>query len=430
VLGGSPELTAAAITEESQVLIHDDLMGALGISHYLMTPDQHSATPADVLEANQHRSDQTVDLLKITDTPTKIDAGFAGLVVNPATSVLNLWWRGSVPEEVLAAIERVDPSVRVVVHPAEYSRIELGNLILASKHLWNGIELAVPKEDGSGVVLLASRASSNLDEVSGSMGVPVAATVEGEQVYSNGTRQDASAPWWGGAMMHRHDLNVPAGFCSTGFAVLSGTTGLLLSAAHCDLSANHRWNNGDISNPTRIAPYDLVWVIPALDSMLLNPDNGTAGKVHVEGYTGSSNKKVSGSAVNNVGDSVATSGANSGEHKSQTIFNDAFTTDCNGWSCTVIAAETGGRNQISNVGGDSGGPVLYNNSSTHVTAKGIIMGALKGWWANCGPSDYSREPGWYVDNDGILRRKCFYRTLYHPVRPVMNSWNVTIETMS
>lgn len=64
------------------------------------------------------------------------------------------------------------------------------------------------------------------------VGLPV--TVSPGEAPQPTSRQDDSDPWLGGAMYQWPTYPTDYEFCSTGFAVLDGTAGRLLSARHCD----------------------------------------------------------------------------------------------------------------------------------------------------------------------------------------------------
>ena len=427
-----------AASASATVPVRATLDEALGVSHFMMTPEQEAAVSGPELRQNQNLIDHTVDLLGITDTAPAVDDGFAGLVVNPATAQMNLWWRGELPATVRTALDAVSAPLRVTVRQAAYSRKELVDRILASQPLWDGVTLAIPREDGSGIVLAIETTDVNVEAVAVALGVPTEASVEGEWVDQDGGRQSASDPWWGGMLMAWGGSGAgsePDRFCSTAFAVLQGVEGRILSAAHCDLSGNLKWNNGNLGNPTRFTQGDgYVSVIKSIDSMLINPVNGTKGRVHTGGISPGVSDRVLKSAVNNVGDYVASSGANSGEHRALTIFNDSLDRECNGYDCTKVMAGTKSRSNISSVGGDSGGPWLHHYDVDRVVAKGVQSGSLSRWWAYCDYGDYRFDPGFqYVDRDGDGQYRwepnCSYRSLYLPIRPVMKAWGVTLETI-
>jgi hypothetical protein len=413
---GSPGTAEDRSTTALDISQAPTIDAALSLADYMPTFEQIDQTPEEVLDANQDLIHSVLELLNITDVAAP--TGHAGTVVNPVTGRITLWWSGTVPTTVETVLQTAGLPGGFVIKSAPYSRYELIGKILESKHLWGHSALAMPEEDGSGVVL-SYEPGTELDQeaIAASLGVPVTFTPDGVPVNTDGGRQNASSPWWGGAMMVRGDGNSA---CSTGFSVLRGTDGLVLSAAHCDTSGNRRWNNGNLENPTRLTPGDgHVSVILSLDSMLINPDpGGTAGRVHTGGIYSNDSKRVEGTATNNIGDMVATGGANSGEHRGLVIVDDAFDGTCNGYDCpTIVADAPAGENAA--VGGDSGGPVYHTNPNGSnpdtLTAKGIIKAGFGSSRNACGPTRF--DPG----ND------CFNRITYVPIRPILNNWNVVIE---
>lgn len=423
-MAAGPVATATAGPPPSASFrVDDNLERALGVHDRLPSQAAVAATPAATMDRNEGHGRAVLTALGVSDTPAA--SGYAGSVTDPTTGEVTVWWNGPMPANERAAMAAADKgSGKVTVHDdAPYSRYELASRILANRDALAGSVLSIPREDGAGIVVIVPP-GDGFDKAAAAAALDVPVTyVEDDLDLVNGPRQNSSSPWWGGAMMISSGGNV----CSTGFAVLSGVEGRLLSAAHCDTSGNVRWNNGNLSNPTRLTPGgSAVSVILSMDSMLINPDNGTRGRVHTGGIysDGTQWKGVSGTATNNVGQSVATGGANSGQHRGLVIFDDAYSNSCNGYSCTGIGARNSGTLVV--VGGDSGGPVYHTNSDGTLTAKGIIKGAPKSRHVSCTSSDYRFDPGtetW----DGSTHRRCYDTVVYMPIRPLLNAWNVVIE---
>lgn len=274
--------------------------------------------------------------------------------------------------------------------------------------------IAMPRQDGAGIVVVPLSDGLNAGDASAAAGVPVSVIGADSLVLTTGTRQNDGDPWWGGSAMIRPIDPTTSVYCSTAFSVLDGAYGRLLSAAHCDLSGDLAWTDG-----TRVDMFSLggstVWAVPASDSLLLDPVGGTQGKVHVGGIASSTYKKVAGSATNSVGDPVCTGGANSGEHCGDlTIISDAAVGSCNGYTCTMIVASS---SSVSVVAGDSGGPVYSLNADGRVTAKGVISAGLTSTRSTC--------PVTQVSPNG----DCFKAVAYLPIRPLLSTWNVSLETM-
>ncbi len=158
--------------------------------------------------------------------------------------------------------------------------------------------------------------------------------------------------------------------------------------------------------------------------MLIDPVGGTDGRVFGGKYNatpGSSrySLRVAGSSNNNTGDSVCTSGANSGEHCNLIITADAALWSCNGYTCSGSRAQPA-TSTAAAIGGDSGGPVYANRSDGRVTARGIISAVDTP--AAC-PS-YRTFPG-YFSNSSVP--KCGRRVYYYPIQP-LTAWGMSLET--
>jgi hypothetical protein len=405
-----PAANASTTGPEPSVTVATGLRSALGINSFLMTPSQKTAVGPNAIDRTQELLSQAIDLLGITDIGVYPD-GFAGLVENPATGTLNVWWKGTMPPTLGQLIQKTVPEVVLVVWSAPYERNELLKAIETHRGEMQGVDLAFPKQDGSGIVVThppGTRVDS--DEIAKLTGVPVTVVEDDPGVDLVGGRQADVAPHNGGAMMVR-----PQKICSTGFTVLAGNEGRLLSAAHCDTTGNQSWDNGEGQELTPGG--GAVSVALSVDSMLINPNGGTSGFIYVDGYNSSTRRAVAGTLTNNEGELVATGGANSGEHNGLVIINDAYPGTCNGYACTLIVAEADPGDTAA-VEGDSGGPVYHTRSDGRVDAKGIILqGAQQLAQSNCAPEKY---PG----------NACYNRVRYQPIRPLLSVWNVSIETHS
>lgn len=108
--------------------------------------------------------------------------------------------------------------------------------------------------------------------------------------FQNLSRKDDSDPWFGGGWMVH--LLPPDGLegdaaCSTGFAVLEGGYGRLLSAGHCarddgldGAPAHLDWDWRDGTRGDFLATAATRITGSALDSLLVDPVGGTGGQVH------------------------------------------------------------------------------------------------------------------------------------------------------
>lgn len=405
---GSPAVSAdaeapAPVTNFPVNRVHS-VHAALGISHLFPSAEQRQAAGGTATTRNQERLSRLLTRLGADDAGT-YPPGFAGAVQNPFTYTLHIWWRGAPPAGLHEMKRTVDPAIELKVRSATYDRNFLLRVIERSRHLMDNVDLAFPKADGSGIVVTHSPGNFVDGEyISHATRLPVTVAEDHLAFNAAGGRQTDMDPHYGGAMMIRPYGGV---ICSTGFSVLAGIEGRLLSAAHCDLTGNNEWNNGSGAQLTPGGSY--VSVVNNVDSMLINPNGGTRGYIYVGGYGSSARRAVAGTAANFEGEFVATGGANSGEHRGLIIIKDAYPGNCNGSSCTLVVAE-GNPGETVVVGGDSGGPVYHVRSSDgRVDAKGIILqGAEQLGQSQCAPMKYAGNA-------------CYNRVRYHPIRPLLNS---------
>lgn len=252
-----------------------------------------------------------------------------------------------------------------------------------------------------------------------------------EMTYTS--RNNDGDPWIGGAVM-RHNVasNGLVARCTTGFAVLDGVNGRLLSARHCTDDGNDpfglnlhplwTWRDGvdeeDLSNGNNNQQSGSI-----LDSLLIDPVGGTNGVVYGGDWDATSSgtsryrMSVSGAGSTFVGEHVCTSGAMTGEHCSLTVIahNDTPCTSvpsgtCHGWNVENYLGKVA-------VGeGDSGGPVYADTSSDHVGARGILSRGFDNFEVPCGAGG-SRIP-----------TTCYSKAYFVGINDLLTYWNVNIET--
>ena len=206
-------------------------------------------------------------------------AGFAGVTVDGTARTVTLQWKGEPPatglEEVRAAAD--DGSIRLVVRATDFSESEIMD---AGRLLFQKFDGAperpsafhgTPTRDG----LIVTVAKTVVEKVGKTelqnqfrsiVAIPV--TVEARDIFPASRQNDASN-WSGGAAMI--STAPEPEFCSTGFAVLDGVYGRLLSAAHCDFTGDYSWYDGTDSD---IFTYGGSYVDikkSGWDSMLIDP---------------------------------------------------------------------------------------------------------------------------------------------------------------
>jgi hypothetical protein len=358
--------------------------------------------------------------------------GLASIVLNSTKSRLDVYWKGPP-----SALRRLDGTtvdgIEVHVHPAPYSKDELSKT--ADKLLDLARSGSIPRIStisldtaGKGLTVETSADTQNrfgsarLVDIYGKVtGVPTVVKINDAPQPT--TRQNDSDPWFGGGLIRDPGFNPPNdldpySFCSVAFAaVTTSNYGRLLSARHCDPSGNVAWDDGAGDPLTRGGSSVNVRAVD--DTMLIDPIGGTGPYVHGGPWNATSSNsryhlKVGGSARAVVGQSVCTSGANSGEHCSL-IVEDDVVFDCAGVNCHGFRATRDAIGTVATVGGDSGGPVYQQKSDGRVSARGVIYGGLDD--VSCGNVRFP------VGN-------CFGIVYFNDITGIERAWNVKVETTS
>ncbi|MFJ6519287.1 hypothetical protein ACIQJ4_13715 [Streptomyces filamentosus] len=350
--------------------------------------------------------------------------GFTRQETDYAGRAINVLWKGTPPADVTAYANSRPYGVTVTIRTgAKYSRAEAE---AARTRLLNdpaaarlGITWSELNADGSGVTVgVAARtraAADPMPELRNAARIPDVALKLGVKRITDDalfSRSNDAPPWKGGIRTTNTD-----GLCSTGFAVLAGSTGKLISASHCDPTGNLAVRDG--AGQT-IAPGGAsVAVIAGIDSMLIDPSDSpaTTPRVFRGGYASTTTSLVKGWYSNWPGDPVCSSGASTGEHCG-TVYDDSDVyVNGNGVKIGVIqvAAPAG---QIMGGQGDSGGP-MFKTVSGGVQARGILISAdttAGSMTQSCG----SVAP----DASGIW---CSRWVNYVPISTILNTWGVSLE---
>ncbi|MFG1840132.1 hypothetical protein [Micromonospora sp. NPDC049175] len=279
-------------------------------------------------------------------------SGFAGIVADPTTRQLQVYWKGEPPANLMATTRA---TVATKVLSAPYSQREL---FAAADRLrakaGNQITTVGPRADGAGLLV---GTQDGLLGASALAGVPV--TVQTGVAAAPATRWDDSPPWWGGAAWRN---TATGGGCSTGFGVYQGGVTRVLSAAHC---ANL---NVLATDPTGQTIGTVTTRNVSTDTLLLNGSGG--GRVFNNSTTAAGavvsefNNQVIGATPSQVGNWVCSSGAYSGTRCSIQVKarNLCINVRNFGTVCGQVQAEnTTGTNAVGQ--GDSGGPVEIVNAA-------------------------------------------------------------------
>ncbi len=339
------------------------------------------------------------------------DTGFAGQRVDESTQTINLYWKGRAPAQVQQYIATRPHGVTIrLTEGARHSRLEgmraAERLADGPQAAALGIQSVAVKGDGSGVVArIAGRSPKRIDVDSATAIAGTAVEfVTRSTAVPTATRANDAPAWKGGARTVQNGMA-----CSTGFAVLSGSSGRLLSANHCDAAADARVTDGNYDS---IAPGGTsVSGKASIDSQLIDPSASpaTTPRVYTGDWKSSSTATVKNWARNWEGQKVCTSGATSGQRCGY-ITEDAttwpyasgsFYVEASNYAVSVMTSE-----------GDSGGPV-FATTSGGVQARGIILGGYDPITCDVHADDV----------DPI----CLDIVVYAPISVVLNAWGVKLE---
>jgi hypothetical protein len=330
--------------------------------------------------------------------------GFAGVVADPTSRQLRVYWKGQAPAGLVAAARATVP---VSVRSAAYSQKELSAAaarLLAKAG--NKITSVGPRADGAGLVV---GTRNGLAGAAGFAGVPV--TVETGVSAEPATRVNDSPPWWGGGRWQ-----TASGSCSTGFAVVHGGVNRMLSAGHCG-------SNGNVAtDPTGEVIGTIINKNAATDTLIIAGNSG--GRVFNNSTDAAGNvvsefsNPVIGRLASQVGNFVCTTGSFSGTRCSIQVaaINQCINVTGIGIICNEVRAENTTRTNAAG-NGDSGGAVeIVNPANTvQVSATGTLTAIDK---AN------TQVPctGYVLDT---ATRSCAWRIFYEDIVAGMSGVGAT-----
>lgn len=211
-------------------------------------------TPGDPANAqhvsaipNNAEQDPVSSISLVADTLHALGAssGFAGQSTDAEQMTIHLYWKGKVPVDVRQYVDQAPEDVTVTVsESATYSRAEAQKAATALAESEpaerSGVQSVSVNHQGDGLTvgfagdIPDERTRAELTTAAGLPASDVQWEADiGEFVFS-AARTNDSAPWKGGGRTRHGASSV----CSTGFAVLSGSAGRLLTAAHCNASSS------------------------------------------------------------------------------------------------------------------------------------------------------------------------------------------------
>lgn len=318
------------------------------------------------------------NLIKLAAEPAP---GYAGIGADGGR--VTVWWQGTPPAAVQAAIKQARRTVPVRVAAAKHSRAELkaaSNKVLAYLRShpdgpYFGVSIAT---DGSRVTVYAEPASGRLaaTAVPAEMAVPAGTTVsvvEQPRARSAAGRLSDTPPFYGGG---RINYNRNESMCTAGFAVRRADVAYMLTAGHCG-KPSFTFNNGDDSQFFGTAALENT----EHDVLIVQASVSRQVFVNPAGVPESTWPVVGAHDDVFMGVEVCSSGSVTlSRCDYQVSFDREFSfcdTDADGeWVCLtdlIIAYHQHGA--PGPVGGDSGGPVFIP-SGNNVLAVGTITGFI------------------------------------------------------
>ncbi|MEV6304865.1 hypothetical protein AB0M02_36010 [Actinoplanes sp. NPDC051861] len=311
-------------------------------------------------------------------------SGYAGVIADPATRELRVYWKGAAPAGLSA---RVRSSVPMRVLPALYSERDLqaaAERLLA--RAGDQVTMVGPRADGSGLLVGTDGAAIPAARYAG---VPVTLETNVKPVAL--TRVNDAPPWSGGA---RWQNATRGGSCSTGFGVVQAGVNRVLTAAHCG-EPNHLAEDPTGQDIGRVGTED-----DGNDVMVIN--GNSQGRVYLNTFDSLGrvvqefSSPVVGTRANQVGNILCTSGSFSGSRcrvsVSATGLCINLSTPAEG---TVRVCGQVRADQLDGLAaageGDSGGPVVsFDGAGTgRVLAHGTISGGSSAQEVTCRGYDTS-----------------------------------------
>lgn len=378
--------------------------------------------PAGMTKAEAVRGDSLSDTVGNLERETKGLPGLAGFAVDEDLGVVTVRWKTPVPMQVMAGARVAEAGVNVRVIPAAWSLADADiatNRVIAavakgaiprptSMTLGNDaatLRVGFPRDAGG-----EPQVTVTAEQLGAIAGMPV--TLFSEEKVQLTTRINDYSPWLGGGLMRRKINGIYPTACSTGFSMHVDGSSRLLSAAHCDVPGNAAWADGTGMDQLTYGGSDVDVLRNTLDTMLIDPVGETAGYVFGGGWNAPPTDpryilKVAGFATSPAGETVCTSGANSGEHCGVKVFGNPAKFDCSDeyteyWCQGQFIYSADGMSPIM-VGGDSGGPVYHQRSDGRVSARGIIDAGHRGYYVTC--------PSVALDPDGACFRAGYMVTI-------------------
>lgn len=394
------------------------MLGTLVSGPATAVADNRPSGDLEAMLARQQQIHQTTDKIW-TRVESRSETGFAGIrQENDATSY-TVYWKGTPPPWVRATMDAGSgPPGRIV--QAAHSRTELRaaarSLVLQGLDSGDTLASVSLDVDGSGLQLEVLSDGSGVPDgnavqrnLRDKLDIPVEVSItKGRPKLTS--RDNDLPPWYaGGAGDRRGEQH---NICSLSFAVrLSSGAVRILSAAHCAGGGGQLVEDGALQDIGDVSVQD-----NDLDTELIDPASTTPGYGHVftGDWNGTASVPVTGSAYNNEGDYVCTSGSMSGTHCNIRVLRLDYYPGIEGYPGPYVLARRMTENAVAVVEGDSGG-AIYDPTSGGAIAKGTISGVVAIWQCS----------GGMRFNQTV---KCGRDVFYHSHMAVLQRWNANTIT--
>lgn len=180
------------------------------------------------------------------------------------------------------------------------------------------------------------------------------------------------APPWGGAIQ----LNRSGGTCTSGYNIVMGGVGKVITAGHCGWST---WNNGGYTVGSTTHQIWCAWCNG--DAQVIHPSGGTRGVIWIDNNNARGVSHYG--TADLVGESVCSNGITSGERCGSLVeaTNVCRYMQNHGIYVCGLTEAFNSYQYLSN--GDSGGAVYQHRGDGYLTAKGIIAARHESntrWW--------------------------------------------------
>lgn len=300
----------------------------------VMLPSYSGATQSPELQTSISSEELNAEAIsKVADSIAgQSDGNFVDIKTDAVNNSITVYWAGNPPRSVIEFGVSRPHGVNVKFDTSsKISRVEanvrIGKLIeYGNQNGWE-IQTVMPTIEKDSIEIVVGPKSKLTDDdlviiqdLSALTNVIIKrSAVESNELLLAGRLND-SAPFKGGA----RTLQGSQG-CTTGFAVLSGTSGRLLSSRHCDPSSNAPITNGNSSAVITTGGTGVSGKA-SLDSQLIDPSASpaTIARIYTGNWSSSNYQTVKNWYSNWVGDSVCLSGATSGQRCGK-VTNDSVT---------------------------------------------------------------------------------------------------------